>query len=389
MSTPPPAPTVPCDPAGSPADGAADGAALAAYIQTHAPCFYLAFDAAGVVRATNTFTTTLLGAPLGRTFREVFLDFQGTLDPAALAQQPATVHTLDVATTDRLPQTVQCTFQPVGDHLLALGHVDIAGMEAMQRQFLVLNNELNVTLRALQKANAQLASLNQLKNRFLGFAAHDLRNPIGVIQSYTEFLQAEAGAQLAPEHREFLDIIHGRALAASQLIRELLDLALIESDRHEVHLQRATLAQVFALATLSVQQLAGTKGVQLETTLEPDLPALEFDRLKLEQTVINLLSNAVQHTAPQTTVRLAARRDGGNVRVSVTDAGPGIPAELLGQLFQPFTRGGPTKPGGHESHGLGLAIARRMVEAHRGRIWAANLPEGGAQFCFTLPLPAP
>ena len=176
------------------------------YLREHAPFFYLGLDAQGVVRETNDFTTALLGqAALGRSFQDVFVDFRGTLDWAARAEDPTTAHRLEVSTAAGLPQTIQCAFHPVGDRVLAIGQVDIAEMQSLQRQFIGLNNELNVVTRQLQKANAQLQQLNELKNRFVGFAAHDLRRPVGVIQSYTEFLQEEARDRLTPEQAEFLD----------------------------------------------------------------------------------------------------------------------------------------------------------------------------------------
>jgi len=360
------------------------------YLREHSPVFYLALDAAGVVRETNRFTTTLLGRDVtGRPFREVFVNFAGTLDPATLAREPARLQPLDVSTAAGLPQTIQCGFHAAGGLILALGHLDVAEIQSLQGQFLELNNELNVVTRDLQKANAQLKKLNELKNRFVGFAAHDLRKPVGVIQTYTEFLRDEARDRLTAEQAEFLDIIHERARTMAELIDELLDIAMIESGRNEAKLALTGLAQIFQIASLSVKRIADAKQVQIEVALDPALPDLQLDRLKIEQVVVNLLGNAVEHTRPGTTVRLDARRDGDQVVVTVRDQGTGIPAALLDKLFQPFARGQTEKAGGHASHGLGLAIAKRMVEAHRGRIWAENNPDGGATFSFTLPVVRP
>lgn len=364
-----------------------DPASIASCLQEHAPFFYLGFDSHGVVRESNGFTQTLLKREVvGQSFRDVFVDFRGTLDLAVLAREPATAHRLDVSTVAGLPQTIQCAFHAIGDRVLAIGQVDISEMQSLQQQFIGLNNELNVVTRQLQKANAQLQKLNELKNRFVGFAAHDLRRPVGVIQSYTEFLQEEARDRLTPEHAEFLDIIHGRAQSMLQLIEELLDIAMIESGRNEPKLQAADLGRVFQIACLTVKQVAAAKQVEVVTTLDPALPPLEFDPLKIEQATLNLLANAVEHTRPGTTVRLSARRDGGDVVVAISDQGPGIPAAMQGKLFQAFARGQAQKAGGHESHGLGLAIAKRMVEAHHGRIWAESPPGAGATFSFTLPI---
>jgi signal transduction histidine kinase len=296
------------------------------------------------------------------------------------------MHRLDVAPSQGLPQTIECTFHVTDDRILAIGHVDISGMQALQREFIELNNELNAVTRQLQKANAQLAQLNDLKNRFVGFAAHDLRKPVGVIQTYTEFLIDEARASLGQEHREFLDLIHDRARTMTRLIEELLDIAMIESGRNQADLQPADLARILRTACLSVKTVADAKRVTIHLAVDPALPALSFDALKIEQTVVNLLSNAVEHTRPETTVRVWARRAGAEVVVSVTDQGPGIPPSVKETLFQPFARGQTQKADGQDSHGLGLAIAKRMVEAHQGRIWAESASGEGATFAFALPL---
>ena len=357
------------------------------YLREHAPFFYIGFDRQGVVLETNNFTTEMLGkSVVGKSFKEVFVDFQRSLDLMVLSQDSTRIHRLELATSIGLPQTIQCRFHPVDDMILAIGHVDITNMQAVQRQFIEMNNELNVVTRQLQKANAQLEKLNALKNKFVGFAAHDLRKPVGVIQTYTEFLIDGARDRLTPEHAQFLDIIHNRAQAMARLIEELLDIAMIESGRNEPNLQPTDLGQILQTAHVSLKQIADAKNVRIETVTDPDLPSLPLDPLKIEQVTVNLLSNAVEHTLPGTTVRLCARRDGDQVVVSVSDQGPGIPEAMKDKLFQPFARGQSQKAGGHQSHGLGLAIAKRMVDAHHGKIWADSKVGAGATFAFSLPL---
>ncbi len=363
-----------------------DNTSTGHYLRDHAPFFYLGFDRQGVVRETNRFTAAMLGQDVvGKSFKEVFVDFQGVLDPGVLALDPARIHHLHVACPAGLPQTIQCGFHPAGGMILAIGHVDINEMQALQRQFIELNNELNGITRQLQKTNAQLEKMNALKNKFVGFAAHDLRKPVSVIQTYAEFLMDEARARLTAEHAQFLDIIHERARAMTRLIEELLDIAMIESGRNEPNLEPTDLGRIFQTARLSLKPIADAKNVRIETILEP-VPTLPLDRLKLEQAVVNLLGNAVEHTLAGTTVGLWARLDGDQVAVSISDQGPGIPESMRDKLFQPFARGQRRKEGGHQSHGLGLAIAKRMVDAHQGRIWAESKTGGGATFTFTLPL---
>jgi signal transduction histidine kinase len=172
----------------------------------------------------------------------------------------------------------------------------------------------------------------------------------------------------------------------AQLIDELLNLAIIESGGNEPNLQLTELGQIFQTASMSVRGSAEAKSVQIIVTLDPSLAPLPLDPLKIEQTVVNLLSNAVEHTRSGTAVRLAARHEPNHVIVSVSDQGPGVPPAMLDRLFQPFARWQGQKTPGHTSHGLGLAIAKRMVDAHQGRIWLEANSNQGATFSFSLPI---
>ena len=360
---------------------------LGQFLGHDAPFFYLVLDQGAVVRAANSFTSELIGRdPCGCPLAELFVNLQPAQSLAALVQEPARVHRLDVLAQANLPQTVLCRFQRRGDSVLVLGQVDMGAMQQLQRDFIGINNALNSATRALHKANAELERLNTLKNRFVGFAAHDLRKPVSVVQAYAGILLDEAADSMSHEHLQFLAIIEGRATAMARLINELLDIAVIEAGQHDLVLERTELAQIFQVACLSLEHAAQARQVRIAVALEPGLPPLRLDRSKIEQILVNLLSNAVEHTRQGSTVTLAARQTGASLLVAVADQGSGIAPDGLGQLFQPFARGQQPKPGGQASHGLGLSIARMMVHAHGGRIWAENAEGAGATFFFTLPM---
>jgi signal transduction histidine kinase len=132
--------------------------------------------------------------------------------------------------------------------------------------------------------------------------------------------------------------------------------------------------------------LAGKKGIRLEFTPECGLPLLRFDRGKVEQILNNLISNALKFSPPGAAVTLQASRVNGSIVVSVRDQGQGIPAEELDKLFKPFGKTSTRSTDGERSTGLGLAICRKIVEGHGGRIWAASEVGKGSVFSFSLPV---
>ena len=249
-----------------------------------------------------------------------------------------------------------------------------------------LNNELVNLQRELAKKNAELKRLNELKNQFLGMAAHDLRKPVGLILTYSEFLLDER-ANLDGEHADFLDTIHSSSEFMQSIIDDFLDVAMIESGRFELNLDSVDLARTLQQAIDLVKITAGKKHVSIISE-HGELPAIFADGSKLEQAFANLLGNAVEHSPPGAAVVVACRHDDRSVVVSIRDQGPGISPEEQETIFAPFGRGRSKKTGGERSIGLGLVIARKVVEAHGGRIWIESQIGHGAVFIFSVPVTA-
>jgi signal transduction histidine kinase len=143
----------------------------------------------------------------------------------------------------------------------------------------------------------------------------------------------------------------------------------------------ALVNQVLETVRLSVE-----KGPRIEVDDAPNLPAVNLDPKRIRQVLANLVSNALRYTPSDGEIRIALSRDGEEVEVRVADTGPGISDEDLPHLFQRFYRGDAARSRAVGGSGLGLAIAKQWVEAHGGRIWAENRPQGGALFAFRLPI---
>lgn len=251
-----------------------------------------------------------------------------------------------------------------------------------------LNNELVAMQRELAKQNAELERLNALKNQFLGMAAHDLRNPLSVIMSYSNFLMEDAGAALNDEQREFLRIIRQSSEFMLHLVNDLLDIAQIEAGQLRLDLQPTDLVALVRRNLALNRVLAAKKNIEIQLNDEP-LPPLPLDASKMEQVLNNLMDNAVKFSPPHTTITVRVARapdDDSSVLLTVQDQGPGIPPNELDKLFKPFQRASVKSPSGEKGTGLGLTIVKKIVEGHNGRIWVESQVGQGTTFFVTLPL---
>jgi signal transduction histidine kinase len=232
----------------------------------------------------------------------------------------------------------------------------------------------------------QSVELNQLKNKFLGIAAHDLRSPIGIVKSYAQlFLNGYLG-DVPESQRQVLQSMDKSCEAMLVLINDLLDVSAIESGHLELKPREVNLAAFLQECHAANALLAKAKGIELALDLAPDLASVPMDPDRINQAINNLITNALKYSYPQTVVTLRARRAGDEVTISVQDQGQGIPAAELPRLFTDFGRTSVRPTGGEKSVGLGLAIVKRMVEAHGGRIWVESQVGVGSTFTFALPL---
>ena len=357
------------------------------FLEESASVVVVRLDPAGTILAANRQARTLIGGPLvGRPWHSMLLNFAGTMTLADWLADAARPRLLNIRTTSGLPQTLEVTVEPAGEDCLLFGEINAAEQARLGRQVLELNHELNNLTRELAQKNAELVQLNALKNQFLGMATHDLRKPIGLILSYTEFLSGEAGGALSAEHRDFLATIRGAAEGMRRVVDDFLDVSLIEAGRFSLDEQPADLGKLAQAAVTLVNLAATRRGVKIAVALDAAARSLFVDGPKLEQVLTNLLSNAVEHSPAAGGVTLGSRRLPAEVRVQVADTGQGLSPAQQQRLFQSFASGQIQKSKGERSIGLGLAIARKIVEAHGGRMFVESEPGRGSVFGFTLPL---
>lgn len=218
------------------------------------------------------------------------------------------------------------------------------------------------------------------REEILSVVSHDLRNPLNTISATASLLLE--GILPEEERPRHLEIIKRSAHTMERLIRDLLDVTRIERGRLSVQRRRCDVAKLFREGCEELGHVARENGVRLRCRVA-DLPELDVDPERIRQVLANLVGNAVRYTPEGGVVTVEAAEDDGEVRVSVSDTGPGIPREEIAHLFDPFWQG---EGGKGQGAGLGLAIVKGLVEAHGGRVWAATSSDTGATFCFILPV---
>ncbi|MBF0188974.1 MAG: hybrid sensor histidine kinase/response regulator, partial [Magnetococcales bacterium] len=236
---------------------------------------------------------------------------------------------------------------------------------------------------ALQQQRRDLIALNEEKNRFLGMAAHDLRNPLSSIQGLGELL-LEMDVE-NEDRTSFLSTIVQVSGQMLDLLNDLLDLSTIESGRFDLERSRCDLVEVLKERC----RIAGFVAMSKSITIDLDLPEeamLSVDVTRIGQVIDNLLSNAIKFSPAETRIDVSLQQSGDTLRFSVVDQGPGISEEEKERLFGAFETASAQPTGGEKSSGLGLSIVKQIVQAHTGEIIVENGPEAGAAFTVVLPV---
>ncbi len=235
------------------------------------------------------------------------------------------------------------------------------------------------------RAYGELQAANQLKDEFLATLSHELRTPLNAILGYSRMLRS--GILKDDRKEQALETLERNATSLTQMVEDVLDVSRIAAGKIRLHIQPVDLATVLRDAIATITPAADAKGVRLESILEPQAGPVSGDPDRLQQVVWNLLSNAVKFTQRGGRVQLRLQRVNSHVEVAVSDTGIGIREDFLPHLFERFRQGDSTTTRTHGGLGLGLAIARRIIELHGGRIEAFSPGEGkGSTFRVKLPI---
>ncbi|MFO7998811.1 MAG: HAMP domain-containing sensor histidine kinase [Bacteroidales bacterium] len=251
----------------------------------------------------------------------------------------------------------------------------------MKEKFLVEN-----TLEKLQKVNEELEILNREKNRFLSIAAHDLRNPISTAISYTDILLNNADMFPADKQQQFLKTIEERLNFSLKLMAELLDVSRIEAGTIPLQKERTNYRMLLEQAIAFNQLVGKWKEISVNLAFTARDFVFDFDKNKIEQVLNNLISNAIKYSEKGSGVQVTVAQKEGFIHTTIADQGVGIPGHELDGIFEPFKKSSARPTGGESSTGLGLVIAKKIIEEHGGRIGVESTPGVGSSFYFSLPL---
>ncbi len=237
----------------------------------------------------------------------------------------------------------------------------------------------------LESNNKKLVEANELKNKFLGMAAHDLRNPLAAIKGFSEILIGEMSSSEDEDSKEFLSFIYESSQQLLGLVNDLLDYSVVESGNLDLQLKKHSLKSLVEKRIKVNQYLAGAKNIKIENNIL-DIPEVFIDDNKMGQVLDNLLSNAVKYSQSGTTVSVEGKTSAENLQISVKDEGQGISADEQKELFQSFSKLSSKPTAGETCTGLGLAIVKKIVTAHGGNIEVQSEPNVGSVFSFSIPL---
>ena len=253
--------------------------------------------------------------------------------------------------------------------------------------FAAIERDLTVIKKAeeeIKKKNTQLAELNETKNKFLGIASHDLRNPLYTIQSFSQIIQEGTVGDVNAEQKDMLGKIYNASSFMKALLENLLDISKIESGKIELDKQIQDFNLTVRQQVELHQLLAKKKNITLHMSLN-DIPPLSFDQGAIIQVLGNFIGNAIKFSPPDTEIFIATEKTENGIRLSVRDEGPGLSEEDQELLFKEFQTLSAKPTGGEKSTGLGLAIVKKLINLHQGEVGVETKLGGGSTFFFRLP----
>jgi len=260
-----------------------------------------------------------------------------------------------------------------------------ASYAGLEQQVQERTSALAQALRELDDQTHELEAASHHKSAFLANMSHELRTPLNAIIGFSQVLRRGLFGEINEKQAEYLDDILVSSRHLLSLIDDVLDLSKVEAGQIELRVAPFSLPETLERGLTTVRERALRGDVHIALSLGPGVDTVVGEERRIRQVVFNLLSNAVKFTPAGGAIEVTARRVDGEVRVAVRDDGPGIALEDQVRIFEEFQQAAAGEEQ-REGTGLGLALSKRLVELHDGRIWVESAPGKGSTFVFTIPV---
>jgi len=319
-------------------------------------------------------------------FYEIIVDFHSKFNLEELKKliKSGTKQLLTINPRNESPISLYFEFFETHNGYIAIGDHNMNELERKNIDFLHLSNELNNLSRELIKKNVELNKLNELKNEFLGMAAHDIRNPASIISGYCSLISNSSITE--EKKQQFIEIIKSSGDAILKLIDELLDVSVIESGKLQLNKVETDFNILMNKNIELNRYFSAQKSINIELVSNENIIIISIDPEKVNQVLNNYITNAIKYSKANTTIRVNVVKHNNEIIVSVKDQGVGIQKDDLSKLFKFFSKTDSETTAGESSTGLGLAIVKKIVQEHKGRVWVESELGIGSTFYFSLPV---
>ncbi len=267
--------------------------------------------------------------------------------------------------------------------------LDFIRITRLQDLNVILEKKVEERTGELQRANIALEKANRLKSEFLSTMSHELRTPLNAIIGFAEVLRDEITGTLNTEQKEYVGDIHSSGQHLLNMINSILDLSKIEAGKLELQYEEFPVEETINEVVNTILGSSRKKGISVHTHIHDDIPSLAADKVKFKQILFNLLSNAVKFTPENGRITISVKLSNQHIQIGVSDTGIGIKPEDMDKLFEAFRQVDSSYARRYEGTGLGLALTKRLVELHGGKIWVKSEYGKGSTFTFALPFKPP
>lgn len=342
-------------------------------------------DAGGQLVLANPAAEQLLTVPLQRfagqhILRVIARARQEATDPAAFASLREAVHTMLGSIKNAPNQVVRTNFEI--KHLEGTSDVEATLMPVRDNK-----GRISGWLAVLRDVSEE-KTVERFRWEATNMIVHDLRSPLSAVISSLRLVQEMVAARDFTDLDEVVSIALNSSENQMRMIESILEIAKLETGRMPMNIDIVPLPPLVRRAISAIEVLATASNIRVTDCVPPNLPPLHIDEEQIRRVLINLLDNALRHTPADGEVRVEAAIVNGKgfAKIGVVDTGKGVPIEARERIFEKFYQMSQSALRGHRGVGLGLTFCRLSIEAHGGRIWVEDGPEGGAAFWFTLPV---